>query len=56
LTKPGFGNGGNCFATATRFSHSRYALARVRLATFWSFRLCTAIAFPEMRAFILAWS
>ncbi len=56
LTKPGFGNGGHCFATTTKFSHSRCALARARLATFWSFRLCTTIAFPKMRAFILAWS
>jgi hypothetical protein len=31
-------------------------LARARLTTFWSFRLCTAMAFPKMRAFILAWS
>jgi len=56
FTKPSFGNGGHCFATATRFSHSRCALARAQLATFWSFRLCTTIAFPKMRAFILAWS
>jgi len=50
------GIGGHCFATATRFFHWRCALARVRLATFWSFRLCTTIAFPKMWAFILAWS
>jgi hypothetical protein len=31
-------------------------LARAWLATFWSFILCTAIAFPKMQAFILAWS
>jgi hypothetical protein len=31
-------------------------LTRARLATFWSIRLCTTIAFPKMRAFILAWS
>jgi hypothetical protein len=31
-------------------------LARARLVTFWSFRLCTAIAFPKMQTFILAWS
>jgi hypothetical protein len=30
-------------------------LARVWLTTFWSFRLCTAMAFPKMRTFILAW-
>jgi len=56
LTKPGFGNGGHCFATTTRFFHSRCALARARLVTFWSFCLCIAIAFPKMQAFILAWS
>jgi hypothetical protein len=31
-------------------------LARAWLATFWSFYFCTSIAFPKMRAFILAWS
>ncbi len=31
-------------------------LGRAQLATFWSFHLCTAMAFPKMRAFILAWS
>jgi hypothetical protein len=31
-------------------------LARVRLTTFWSFRLCTATAFPKIWTFILAWS
>ncbi len=55
LTKVGFGNGGHCFATATRFFHSRCASARAWLAIFWSFRLCTSITFPKMRAFILAW-
>ncbi len=34
LTKVGFGNGGHCFATATRFFHLRYALARAQLVTF----------------------
>ncbi len=56
LTKTGFGNGGHYFAIATRWFHSRSTLARARLTTFWSFRLCTAMAFPKMRAFILAWS
>jgi hypothetical protein len=31
-------------------------LARVRLTTFWSFLLCTAMAFPYIRTFILLWS
>jgi hypothetical protein len=31
-------------------------LARVRLATFWSLRLCTAMAFLKMQTFILTWS
>jgi hypothetical protein len=31
-------------------------LARVRLATFWSFHLCTVVAFLKIHAFILAWS
>jgi hypothetical protein len=56
LTKGGFGSGGHYFARTTMWFHSRFTLARARLVTFWSFRLCTAIAFPEMRAFILAWS
>jgi len=56
LTKAGFGSGGHYFITATRWFHLRSALARVRLATFWSFHLCIAMAFPNMRAFILAWS
>ncbi len=56
LTKGGFGNGGHCFTRATRWFHSHFALARARLATFWSFCLCTTIAFLKMRAFILAWS
>jgi len=56
LTKANFGNGGHYFAIVTRWFHSRSALARAQLATFWSFRLCTTIAFPKMRAFILAWS
>jgi hypothetical protein len=56
LTKAGFGNGGHCFTTTTRWFHSRSALARARLATFWSFRLYTAITFPKMQTFILAWS
>jgi hypothetical protein len=56
LTKAGFRSGGHCFATTTRWFHSRSALARARLTTFWSFHLCTAMAFPKMRTFILAWS
>jgi hypothetical protein len=56
FTKAGFGNGGHYFVPATRFFHSRCALARAQLATFWSFHLCIAIAFCKMRAFILAWS
>ncbi len=56
LTKGGFGSGGHYFARATRWFHSHSALARTWLATFWSFRLCTAIAFPKMRVFILPWS
>jgi hypothetical protein len=28
-------------------------LAQAQLTTFWSFRLCTAMAFPKMRTFIL---
>ncbi len=43
LTKAGFGNGGHCFVTTTRWFHLRNALARARLTTFWSFRLYTAI-------------
>jgi hypothetical protein len=30
-------------------------LARARLTTFWSFRLCTTMAFLKMRTFILTW-
>ncbi len=56
MTKVGFGNGGHYFVTVTNWFHSCCALARTRLTTFWSFRLCTTIAFPKMRAFILAWS
>ncbi len=56
LTKVGFGNGGHCFVTITSLSHLHWALAWTWLATFWSFRLYTAMAFPKMRAFILAWS
>ncbi len=55
LTKVGFGSGGHCFATTTRWFHSRPTLARARLATFWSFCLYIAMAFPKMQAFILAW-
>jgi hypothetical protein len=43
------------FAIATRWFHLRSTLARARLATFWSFRLYTTMAFPKMRAIILAW-
>ncbi len=56
LTKVGFGNGGHCFITITSLSHLCCALARAWLTTFWSFRLCIAMAFPKMWAFILAWS
>ncbi len=56
LTKASFGNGGHCFETIINFTHSFSALAHVRLATFWSFHLCTIWAFLKMRAFILAWS
>jgi hypothetical protein len=55
LTKAGFGNGGHCFTTVINLSHSYCALARARLVTFWSFHLYTAMAFPKMRTFILAW-
>jgi hypothetical protein len=55
LTKAGFGNGGHCFATCISLSHYCCALARARLVTFWSFYLYTTMAFPKMRAFILAW-
>ncbi len=56
LTKASFENGGHCFVTITSLSHSHCVLTRVQLATFWSFHLCTAMTFPKMRAFILAWS
>jgi hypothetical protein len=56
LTKAGFGNGKHCFIIVTNLSHSCCALARTWLVTFWSFYLCMAMAFPKMRAFILAWS
>jgi hypothetical protein len=56
LTKAGFRSGGHYFVIATRWFHSRSSLAQARLATFWSFHLCTTMAFPKMRAFILAWS
>jgi len=56
LTKGGFGSGGHCFARVIKWFHSRSALARARLAAFWSFRLCTAIASLKMRTFILPWS
>jgi hypothetical protein len=36
--------------------HPCCVLARVRLTTFWSFRLYTAVAFSKIRACILAWS
>ncbi len=55
LTKVVFGNGGHCFATIIGLSHSCYALAQTRLTTFWSFCLCTAMAFPKMQAFIFVW-
>ncbi len=53
LTKISFGNGGHCSATITSLSHSCWALAQAPLTTFWSFWLCTAMAFPKMRTFIL---
>jgi len=56
LTKTSFGNGGHCSATIINLSHLIWALARTWLITFWSFRLYTAMASPNMRAFILAWS
>jgi len=56
LNKIGFGNGGHYFATITNLSHSCRALAQMWLATFWSFCLYTAMAFPKMWTFILAWS
>ncbi len=56
LTKGDFGRAGHCFTRVTKWFHSRSTLARAQLATFWSFRLYIAIAFPKMRAFILAWS
>jgi len=55
LTKVGFGNAGHCFTTITSLSHSWWALARTQLITFWSFHLCTTMAFPKMQVFILAW-
>ncbi len=56
LTKFGFRNGGHCSVIITSLSHSHCDLAWTRLTTFWSFRLCTAMAFPNMWTFILAWS
>jgi hypothetical protein len=32
------------------------ALAWMQLVAFWSFHMCRTVAFPKMRAFILAWS
>ncbi len=55
LTKVSFGNGGHYFATITSLSHLCCVLAQVQLTTFWSFRLCTAMAFPKMQTFILSW-
>ncbi len=56
LTNASFGNGGHYFARVTSLSHSYCALAWMRLITFWSFRLCTTMAFSNIQAFILAWS
>jgi hypothetical protein len=56
LINVGFGNGGHYFARVTILSHSYCVLAWVRLATFWSFHLCMAMAFPKIQTFILAWS
>jgi hypothetical protein len=56
LTKASFGNGGHYYATITNLSHSCCVLARVWLTTFWSFRLCTTMAFFKIRTFILTWS
>ncbi len=55
MTNVGFGNGGHYFARDTRLSHYCCVLARVWLTTFWSFRLCTAMAFPKIQTFILTW-
>jgi len=48
LTKVGFGNNGHCFAIIISLSHSRWALTWKQLTTFWSFCLCTTMAFPKM--------
>ncbi len=54
LTKAGFGNGEHYFTTVFCLFHSCYVLTTSRLASFWSFHLCTTMAFPNMWAFILA--
>jgi hypothetical protein len=56
LTNVGFGNGGHCFARVTSLSHSYCVLAQVWLTGFWSFLLCIAMAFPNIRTFILPYS
>ncbi len=56
FTKVGFGNGEHCFAIITNLSLSHWALAWTRLATSWSFHLCTTMASPKIRMFILTWS
>ncbi len=53
LSKVGFGNDGHYFAIITNLSHPCWALAWAWLTSFWSFRFCTAMAFPKMQAFIL---
>ncbi len=54
LTKVGFSIGGHCSIIITNLSHSRWALARTQLATFWSFCLYTAMASPKMLTFIFS--
>ncbi len=56
LIKTSFGNGGHFSTIIISLSHSHCASAQTQLTTFWSFRLCTTMAFPKMRTFILAWS
>jgi hypothetical protein len=49
LTNASFGNGGHVFAKVTRISHSCCALARARLATFWSFAFARPWYFPRLQ-------
>ncbi len=55
LTKIGFSNVGHYFVIIINLSHSHWALAWARLTTFWSLCLCTVVASPKMRTFILTW-